>query len=95
MQKINVYGLVVNYRDLREWKEKLDVVDDDADDTLEYTPKDTFIFNQEKSGKLTGDEIITIPHPIIVVSYPTILTNVHRTKLPIITQKIDDNITIF
>lgn len=47
----------------------MDVIDNDADDTLEYSPKDTFIFNQEKSGKLTGEEIVTIPHPIIVVSY--------------------------
>lgn len=45
------------------------------DDTLEYSPKDTYIFNQEKSGKLTGEEIITIPHPIIVVSYLSISRN--------------------
>lgn len=45
----------------------MDVIDNEADDTLEYSPKDTFIFNKEKSGKLTGEEIVTIPHPIIVV----------------------------
>lgn len=52
----------------REWKEKLEVVDNVADDTMEYNPRDTFIFDQEKSGKLTGEEVVTVPHPLIVVS---------------------------
>lgn len=55
-------------RYFREWKEKLEVVDNDAEDTIEYNPKDVFIFDQEKSGKLTGEEVVTVPHPLIVVS---------------------------
>lgn len=46
------------------------MIDNDADDTLEYSPRDTFVFNREKSGKLTGEEVVTIPHPIIVVTRP-------------------------
>ncbi|XP_044727690.1 sensory neuron membrane protein 1-like isoform X2 [Chrysoperla carnea] len=49
-----------------EWKEKVNVVDDDTDDTMTFNAQNTFYFNQEKSGKLTGDELITIPHPFIV-----------------------------
>lgn len=52
----------------REWKEKLKVIDNVAEDTIEYNPKDTFIFDQEKSGNLTGEELVTVPHPLIVVS---------------------------
>lgn len=52
----------------REWKQKLEVKDNVADDTMEYNPVDTFIFDQEKSGKLTGEEVVTVPHPMIVVS---------------------------
>lgn len=48
----------------REWKEKFDLVDDATDDTLTYHYKNTFIFRKDLSGPgLTGDEIITMPHP--------------------------------
>lgn len=52
----------------REWKEKMDIIDNEDDDTMTYSPKKTFIFNQTKSRPLTGKEIVTIPHPVIVVS---------------------------
>lgn len=49
---------------IREWKEKFDLVDDEAFDTLTYHFKNTFIFRPDLSGPgLTGDEIITMPHP--------------------------------
>lgn len=51
----------------REWKEKVDVVDNDQDDTMTFNMKNTFIFNKQKSGSLTGDEMVTIPHPFIMV----------------------------
>lgn len=51
----------------REWREKFDQIDDPELDTLEFTEKKTFIFNQELSGSLTGDEIITLPHALILV----------------------------
>lgn len=47
----------------REWKEKFDLVDDDEEDTLTYHYKNTFIFRPDLSGSLTGNEIITMPHP--------------------------------
>lgn len=48
----------------REWKEKFDLVDDEAYDTLTYHFKNTFIFRPDLSGPgLTGNEIITMPHP--------------------------------
>ena len=52
----------------REYKEKLDLKDHNDDDTVSFNPRDYFIFKREKSGGLTGDEIITIPHMAILVS---------------------------
>lgn len=39
------------------------MVDDDVEDTLKYHFKNTFIFRPDKTLPLTGDEIITMPHP--------------------------------
>lgn len=40
------------------------MVDDDEQDTLKYHYKNTFIFRPDLSGPgLTGNEIITMPHP--------------------------------
>nr|XP_029721389.1 sensory neuron membrane protein 1 [Aedes albopictus] len=49
-----------------EWKEKYDTVDNEEDDTLTFTLKNTWIFRPDLSKPLTGDEIITIPHPLIL-----------------------------
>ncbi|XP_055606692.1 sensory neuron membrane protein 1-like [Uranotaenia lowii] len=51
-----------------EWKERFDREDNLEDDTLTFTLRNTFIFRPDKSGSLTGDEMITIPHPIILGS---------------------------
>lgn len=48
-----------------EWKEKVNMSDNEADDTVSYNPKTRFIFSPENSGKLTMDEMITIPHPFL------------------------------
>lgn len=46
----------------REWKERFDLVDNDEEDTLTYHYKNIFKFRPDL-GSLTGDEIITMPHP--------------------------------
>lgn len=37
-------------------------------DTLEFTEKKTFIFSPELSSPLTGDEELTMIHPLVAVS---------------------------
>jgi hypothetical protein len=51
----------------REDKEKLNIVDHEDDDTVAFNLKDTWYFNQDESGNLTGDEIITIPNVLLLV----------------------------
>lgn len=53
----------------REWKEKVDQVEDIEMDTLEFTEKKTFYFNAELSSPLTGDEELTMIHPLVAVSF--------------------------
>lgn len=54
----------------REWKEKFDFIDDDAEDTLTYHYRNRFIFRQDLSAPgLTGDEIIIMPHPCKYQTY--------------------------
>lgn len=49
-----------------EWKEKIDPVDDDPIDGLEFTLINKFIFRPDLTLPLTGDELITIPHLVIL-----------------------------
>ncbi|EAA07986.4 AGAP002451-PA [Anopheles gambiae str. PEST] len=48
-----------------EWKEKYDTVDNVEEDTLTFTLRNTWIFRPDLSA-LTGEEIVTIPHPLIM-----------------------------
>lgn len=46
---------------------KFDLVDDNDADTLEYSYKNTYIYNPTKNGAgLTGNEIVTLMHPLIL-----------------------------
>jgi hypothetical protein len=45
----------------------VNIVDHEDDDTVSFNLKDTWYFNQEESGSLTGDEILTIPHVLLLV----------------------------
>ncbi|XP_046666680.1 sensory neuron membrane protein 1-like [Homalodisca vitripennis] len=45
-----------------EWKEKVNVVDHNGNDTVSFNMKNTWIFNPEGSGGLTMDEIVVVPH---------------------------------
>ncbi|XP_034946984.1 sensory neuron membrane protein 1-like [Chelonus insularis] len=50
-----------------EWKEKVDCDDNDADDTVEYSNKATWIFNPGKSAPgLTEDVELVLPHIMIL-----------------------------
>ncbi|KAI8432031.1 hypothetical protein MSG28_004552 [Choristoneura fumiferana] len=60
-----------------EWKEKVEVEENDEDDTINYKKLDVFLFKPEQSGPgLTGEEIITMPNPFMV----GMATVVHRDK---------------
>lgn len=63
-----------------EWKSKVNLVDNETDDTVSFNAKTRWYFNQERSGKLTGDEIITIPHPLIM----SMLLRTYEEKPPMI-----------
>ncbi|XP_025419540.1 sensory neuron membrane protein 1-like isoform X3 [Sipha flava] len=45
-----------------EWKFKEDLEDDSKSDTVEFSFKNTFIFDEMMTLPLTGEEIITMPH---------------------------------
>lgn len=52
-----------------EWKEKADLVDNDKEDTVSFDMKNTFMFRPDLMAPgLTGDEIVTVPHLLIMVS---------------------------
>lgn len=51
----------------REWREKIDIVEDLETDTLEFTERKTFIFSSELSAPLTGNEELTLMHPLLTV----------------------------
>lgn len=52
----------------REWKSKGNLEDDDSDDTVTFNMKAAWYFKKELSEGLTGEEMITIPHPVLFVS---------------------------
>ncbi|XP_043284448.1 sensory neuron membrane protein 1 isoform X2 [Venturia canescens] len=49
-----------------EWKEKVDLVDREEDDTVEYSQRITWIFNPAKSNGLTGNEELVFPHLLML-----------------------------
>ncbi|KDR22466.1 Lysosome membrane protein 2, partial [Zootermopsis nevadensis] len=50
----------------KEDKEKVNIVDHEDDDTVSFNLRNTWHFHQEESGRLTGDEIVTIPHVLLL-----------------------------
>lgn len=54
---------------IREWKEKIDLIDDVDTDTVEFTERKTFYFSPEQTSPLTGNEEITMLHPLLAVRY--------------------------
>lgn len=49
----------------REWQEKVNLVDREEDDTVEYQIKKTWYFNASRSEGLTGNEVLVVPHMLI------------------------------
>lgn len=45
---------------------KLDLVDREDEDSVEYSMKSKWIFNPKKSNGLTGEEIMVYPHLMIL-----------------------------
>nr|WNX29034.1 sensory neuron membrane protein 2 [Odontotermes formosanus] len=50
----------------KEDKEKVNIVDHEDDDTVSFNLKDTWYFNKDESGTLTGEENITIPNVLLL-----------------------------
>lgn len=51
----------------REWKKKIDIIDDDERDTMEYDYVNTLKYKPEMNGDgLTGDEHVVIAHPLLL-----------------------------
>lgn len=65
---------------LREWKEREDIQDDEFRDTVTYTLKNRFVFRPDLSNGLNGDEIVTLPHLIIMGS----IMGVKRDRAPML-----------
>ncbi|XP_031619154.1 sensory neuron membrane protein 1-like [Contarinia nasturtii] len=63
-----------------EYKDKIDIVDDNEEDTIEYDYRNTYIYHPEKNGPgLTGEEIVTVAHPLILAMILAI--NVDKEEL--------------
>ncbi|XP_044254441.1 sensory neuron membrane protein 1 [Tribolium madens] len=58
-----------------EWKEKVDLDDNDDEDVMFYNPKDTF-YKANWPGCLDGSQMITMAHPLILGMVNTVV----RTK---------------
>lgn len=59
----NVFGLFFILFHQRQKTVKVDTIDDDETDTLEYTLKKTWTFQPKLSNGLSGNETVTILHP--------------------------------
>lgn len=52
---------------------KLDLVDREEEDSVEYSLKSTWFFNPKKSNGLTGEEEMVFPHLMILGMVATTL----------------------
>lgn len=64
----------------REFKDKVDIVDNEEEDTIEYDYRNTYQYKPERNGPgLTGDEIVTVAHPLLLSMFLSV--NVDRPEL--------------
>lgn len=72
--------IYLHYLIYREYKDKFDIVDNKEEDTMEYDYRNTYIFRPDLSGVgLTGNEIVVMPHPLILAM--ALSVNVDRPEL--------------
>lgn len=61
---------LLNFHCYREWKTKVNIIDDNAEDTMEYDYVNTIYFRPDLSGiGLTGDEFVVLAHPLILGNF--------------------------
>nr|APZ81421.1 sensory neuron membrane protein 1b [Adelphocoris lineolatus] len=79
-----------------EWKKKVDLIDNPADDEITYSSLNTWYFQKDRSYPLTGDEIVTIPHlPLMSMllvaeqDFPPAMMTVLNAAIPRIYGKLD------
>ncbi|XP_055389954.1 sensory neuron membrane protein 1-like [Condylostylus longicornis] len=63
-----------------EWKDKINQEDDEVEDTITFDMRNTWIFRPDLSNGLTGEEMITMAHPLVEM----IALYVKKTRPPMI-----------
>ncbi|XP_076639657.1 sensory neuron membrane protein 1 [Colletes latitarsis] len=71
-----------------EYKQKVNLVDRDEDDSVEYNVKATWYFNPSRSNGLTGDEVLYFPH-ILILSIVKITLAEQPAAMGIINKGVD------
>ncbi|KAF5294271.1 hypothetical protein FQR65_LT10857 [Abscondita terminalis] len=72
-----------------EWKEKVELVDNVADDELTYKQRITWVFRKDLSAPgLTGEEIVTIGHPMMI-AMPVLVSREKPAMLNLINKAIN------
>lgn len=54
--------------------EKVGLIDDEKEDSVSYHFKSTYYYNEQRSGGLTGNEEIFMPHFVLLVSPQSLVT---------------------
>lgn len=70
-----------------EYKMKLDLVDREDDDSVEYSMKSSWIFNPKKS-KFTGDEDMVFPH-LMILSMAMMTLKDKPAAMPVVGKAVD------
>ncbi|XP_076247574.1 sensory neuron membrane protein 1 [Calliopsis andreniformis] len=71
-----------------EYKQKVDLVDRDDDDSVEYSLKSTWYFNPSRSEGLTGEEELVVPN-IIILSMVKITLEEQPTAIGLLNKAVD------
>lgn len=66
-----------------EYKVKIDLIDREDEDSVEYSIKATWFFNPKKSNGLTGNEDMVVPH-LMILSMALMTLKEKPAAMPII-----------